>query len=149
MSWDVLVSNGAEAPPEFGEPQEGWQPPPLGSPSEVRAKISECLPDVDWREPAWGIYSSGELTIEFNIGSDDPIDSLMLHVRGEGDALGVIADLCKSLSWSALDLSTCEELDFENPSPEGWNDLKRFRNDLSSVPDHLPGDLPTRRSHRR
>ena len=122
MSWDVLVLNcGGNPADEAGEER------PLGPAARVRMSISAHLPGVDWSDPAWGVYDGDGFSIEFNTGKRSPIASIMLHVRGGGDAIPAMLAFANPNGWSLFDCSTSEFLDPENPSPEGWEGFQAFR----------------------
>lgn len=127
MSWDVLIINlSGKTPPSMEEFNED-DFEPLGSATEVRQQIASQLCGVDWSDPTWGLYENEDYSIEFNAGQDDPIQNIMLHVRGGGDAIAAIIRFTKPLSWSVLDCSTGKFLDLENPSTEGWEGFQAFR----------------------
>jgi hypothetical protein len=130
MSWDVLLfpAEGAPAPGE--EIPEGWSAAPLGPLDEVRSRISGVIPAVAWDDKRWGTLEGPGWSIEFNGGRQDPIDGLMLHIRGSGDPLPVLSVLCQRNSWAALDLSTGEFLDLSAPSSAGWTQFQEFRDQL-------------------
>jgi hypothetical protein len=98
--------------------------------SAVRERISAILPDVDWTDPAWGIYLGDGFSIEFNVGSDDPIENMMLHVRGGGDAVTEIVKLIQRQNWKALDCSSGEFLDPDSPSRESWQRFQSYRDKI-------------------
>lgn len=127
MSWDVMIFNmRGKTPPPLEQLQESDYEP-LGPAVEVRQRISALLTGVDWSDPTWGIYEGDGFSIEFNAGKDDPIDNMMLHVRGGGDAIAAITRFARPLGWSALDCSTSEFLDLENPSQAGWEVFQAYR----------------------
>ena len=103
MSWDVFVANtpDAEHLTELGEDESLY--PPLGDLRTVRARLKAYFPQLDLTDPTWGDLDGGDFSIEFSIGSEDPVTSLMLHVRGEDRALGVIWHLCQHSGWVAFD----------------------------------------------
>lgn len=127
MSWDVMIFNtGGEQPPPIEEFDESdWDP--LGPAASVRQRLAGLLPGIDWSDPTWGIYGGEGFSIEFSVGDDDPIDDMMLHVRGGGDAIAAIVTFARPLGWSAFDCSMGEFLDFENPSQEAWQGFQEFR----------------------
>lgn len=133
MSWDVMVLNyGGKLSPD--EMLDADPVGPLGPAAQVRRRIAKHLPGIDWSEPAWGVFEGDGFTIEFNSGSDDPIDSMMLHVRGGGDAIAALLKFAKPNGWSLLDCSTSEFLDLENPSAEGWEGFQDFRDKAIGQP---------------
>lgn len=128
MSWDVLVMNYHGSPPaDMDEMSEETEPDPLGKPTQVRKAISKHLPDVNWSDPNWGIYEGDGFTIEFSMGKGDPVETIMLHVRGGGEAIATLLHFAKPNKWSLFDCSTSEFLDPENPSAEGWEGFQEFR----------------------
>jgi hypothetical protein len=92
-----------------------------------RELLSGLLPGIDWSDTTWGIYEGNGFSIEFNVGRDDPIGIMMLHVRGGGDAIAAIVTLARPVGWSALDCSTSKFLDLDNPSQAGWEVFQAFR----------------------
>jgi len=130
MSWGVMIFNmGGKAPPPLDQLEE-TDLLPLGPAGEVRQRISALLPGVDWSDPAWGLYGEDGFSIEFNVGKDDPIAHMMLHVRGGGDAIAAITRFAKPLGWSALDCSSSEFLDFDKPSQAGWEGFQAYRDKI-------------------
>ena len=111
MSWDVMIFNTCgKAPPPLEQLQESDYEP-LGPAEEVRQRIAVLLPGVDWTDITWGLYGGDGFSIEFNIGKNDLIENMMLHVRGGGDSISPIMTICQSNGWSALDCTTSEFLD--------------------------------------
>jgi len=133
MSWDVMVYNYDGSPPQdFADLPKDHKPDPLGSASNVREAISKQLRGVDWSDCTWGIFKGDGFSIEFNTGEDDPIDSIMLHVRGGGDAITAMLQFAIPNKWSLFDCTTGEFIDPENPSEEGWKGFQAFRDKVIS-----------------
>lgn len=127
MSWDVLLHAAYEPPPPAGELPDDWRGEPLGSQAEVRAKISECLAEVDWSDPAWGTFDGDEYTYEFNTGDDEPCSSVMVHVRGGGPAVAPLLQLARRCHWYLLDTSSGEWMHHSESPEAGWLDFQAFR----------------------
>lgn len=100
---------------------------PLGPAGQVRRKIAKHLPSVDWSDATYGVFEGAGFTIELNAGDDDPIDSMMLHVRGEGDVIAALLKFANPNGWALLDCSTSEFLDPKDRSAEGWEGFQTFR----------------------
>jgi hypothetical protein len=122
----MIFNLRGSSPPPIDQLQES-DVSPLGAAANVRQRISELLPGVDWSDPTWGIYDDDHFSIEFNVGEKDPIDDMMLHVRGGGDAISAILKFVRPQAWSALDTSAGEFLDLVNPSQAGWEGFQAFR----------------------
>jgi hypothetical protein len=131
MSWDVVIvdSGGKTAACPVTELEDS-DFKALGPAYEVRQKISSNLPGIDWSDPTLGIFEGDGFSIEFNVGEDDPIQSIMLHVRGGGDAIAAIMSFVRPRGWSALDCSTGEFLDPNNPLQEGRKGFQAYRNGI-------------------
>lgn len=131
MSWDVMIFNTrGKKPPPIEQFQESDYDP-LGPAARVRERLSSLLPGIDWSAPTWGIYEGDGFSIEFNVGKEDPIGSMMLHVRGGGDAIAAIVSFARPLGWSAMDCSMGDFLDLDSPSQEGWQGFQAFRDKVN------------------
>jgi hypothetical protein len=127
MSWDVMLFRFEGEPPADANEIDEKKMVPLGPAAAVRAAISAGLPGVDWSDPTWGGYDGPGFSIEFNTGDEDPIESIMLLVRGGGDAVPAIMAFAVPAGWSALDCSTGKFLDPVRPSDEGWRKFQDYR----------------------
>lgn len=130
MSWDVFLFDGPSTPDPIDGAPNDWKPEPIGSSESARAAISAEHPAVDWRDPTWGVLDGEGWSIEFNVGKDEIVDSIALHVRGGGDPLPAITSLCRANAWVAFDTSTGELLNLERPSREGWSGFTAFRDEV-------------------
>ena len=141
MSWDVMVFHLRDKPRSLDELKEE-NLLPLGAAGAVRAAISVSLHEqVDWSDPTWGLYGGDGFSIEFNVGKDDPIQNMMLHVRGGGDAISDILKIVAPNGWSALDCSTSDFLDPAAPSDAGWAGFQRYRDQIiNGSRDDAPGE---------
>ena len=139
MSWDVMVFHLREKAQSLDDLTEE-KVLALGRAEQVRAAISAALPDVDWSDPTWGLYEGDGFSIEFNVGDDDPIQSMMLHVRGGGDAIKDIMRFVVPNGWVALDCSTSEFLDPAAPSDAGWVGFQKYRDQVLKQPGGEAGD---------
>ena len=127
MSYDVMMLKFKGARPESPEEIEPEGLAPLGAAADVRRQISNVLDGTDWSDPPWGRFEGDGFSIEFNVGADDPIDSMMLHLRGGGDAIATVAKLAAQIGWAAIDCQTDAFIDLEAPSEEGWEKWQGFR----------------------
>ncbi|MGW6015936.1 hypothetical protein [Streptomyces sp. NPDC055210] len=134
MSWAVLL---LRLPDDFTSLQDipdDYTPPSLCRQKEVLAAVSQAAPKADLSDPTWGELCGPTWSIELNIGDDDPVDSIMLHIRGTGDDVLTpvfrLADAleCKVLDCSTGDLITPQEL-------SGWHLIQEFR-DRVIYPSH-------------
>jgi hypothetical protein len=140
MSWDLMVFRPDGPPIPIDEIPGDYQFPEMGSASEVRGMISTYLPGIDWSDPTWGVYRGEGFIIEFNMGSGEVLDGILLHVRGGGHAVGSIVRFVKPNGWVALDYSTADYLDLDNPSQEGWLGFHAYR-------DHVVGETSSEKAN--
>ena len=105
---------------------------PMGSPDEVREQISAHLSGIDWSNPFWGNYDTGNLSIEIDIGKDDPVVGVWLVVRGEGEPVPVIMQFVKPLGWLAFDQAAASFLDVDHPERSSWNNWQAYRDQVTN-----------------
>lgn len=128
MSWDVIILNYKDNPPDFNNLPDDFQPPIIGLKSEIREKINIVFNSVDWSDPDWGISKCNGFSIEFSLPKDDSPTSIALHIRGGGDPIPLIVQMCKLNNWSAFDTSTGKWIDLNKPNKKGWDDWQKYRN---------------------
>ncbi|MFJ2825855.1 hypothetical protein ACIO7M_32805 [Streptomyces toxytricini] len=125
MSWDVLLLRLPDNVTSV-EQLSGDQAPPIGSLHDMLATIAQALPDVDLSDPAWGELLGPTWSMELNIGDDDPVDSIMLHIRGAGDdVLTPVFRLAEALGCKVLDCSEGDLITAGQAS--GWHAFQQFR----------------------
>jgi hypothetical protein len=124
MSWDVMLLS---APPEMkslGDSPDGFESC-LGRRAEVVRKLS-ALP-IDFSNPGWPTLRGDGYSIELNMDGD-PIDCIMLHVRGRGAALGAVRAMTEALGVRAFDCQTAKLIDFASPeAEESWRSWRTCR----------------------
>ena len=84
VSWDVLVFHAPAKCCRGRQDQGDFHPSALGSGAEVRQRLYERLPKLDLSDPTWACCRP-HMDIEVNIGSEDLVTSIMLHLRGGGN----------------------------------------------------------------
>lgn len=123
MSWDVIF---LKSKIDLEDPNLDLEP--LGDKTEIINNLTSLLPDLDFSDRDWGMLSTEDFSIEFNIGNEETVDSLMLHIRGGGDPLGVIKAICDATNWGALDTQNTQFIDTDNISKESWEAFQAYRN---------------------
>ncbi|SIT38796.1 conserved hypothetical protein [Paraburkholderia piptadeniae] len=127
MSWDVSLYKFTRRYSNIQEIPGVEQPYPPGPLSEVQTAVSDVFPGTNWNAPVWGIYDSEFGSIEFNVGKDDLVPSLALHVRASNAIVGGILRLCERLGCQAIDISDSSFLDqCEHPAAglERWREYR-------------------------
>jgi hypothetical protein len=111
MSWDLLLLPlPAELHSAQGLPDD-FPAKPLGPHRDVQAALLKELPEIDLSDPTWGDLNGETWSIELNIGHEDPVDSIMLHVRGSGDdVLSGIFRIAAAVDCRVIDCSDGEFL---------------------------------------
>ncbi|MEU4891058.1 hypothetical protein AB0B12_04305 [Streptomyces sp. NPDC044780] len=86
-------------------------------------------PEADLSDPTWGELLGLTWSMELNIGEDDPVDPVMLHVRGSGDdVLTPVFRLAEALQRKVID---CAEGNLITPGQtSGWHAFQQFRDRL-------------------
>jgi hypothetical protein len=127
MSWDVSVIAAKVPPPPVAEIPDGWKGDILGSADEVRRRITACLSAVDWSDPTWGLYHGEGFSFEFNVGSKEPSEGFMIHIRGGGNAVAPLLQLAERWGWYLLDCSQGEWLHHCSEAEAGWQGFQAYR----------------------
>ncbi|ESQ00300.1 Hypothetical protein B591_11300 [Streptomyces sp. GBA 94-10 4N24] len=129
MSWDVLLVRLPDEVTSVSGMAHDYVPAPLGSRHDVLATVARVLPEADLSDPAWGDLSGPTWSIELGIGARDPVDSMMLHIRGAGDdVLTPVFELAGALGCKVFD---CSAGDLIAPGgPSGWHGFQRFRDQV-------------------
>lgn len=126
MSWDVLLLRLPDDVTSVQELAADYTPDSIGRRDDVLAAVIQAVPDVGISDPAWGELSGPTWSIELNIGSEDPVESVMFHIRGSGDdVLTPVLRLAEALRCKALD---CAEGDLITPGQTSdWHAFQQFR----------------------
>ena len=69
-------------------------------------------------------------SIEFNIGEDESIKDIMLHVRGGNDALKAIEEICRKFNCQALDTTESKLIDFSKETNEGFESWRNYKDNV-------------------
>ena len=128
MSWDISLFNAPSGMTIEEIPQD-YDPAPLGSVAEILDRLQATFVELNLSDPTWGDLVRPGCVIEFNIGREDPVESIMLHVRGGGDdAVQVVRETAHALGCRAFD---CSSGDFiEDGGSDGWADFQAFRDSV-------------------
>ena len=128
MSWDVHIFSPLADVRAADERTKESDFPPLGSASEVRRQLLETVPRLDLSDPTWGDLESPTWSIEVGLGSDDPVRSIMLVVRGTGDdVVAVIAKIANAVGGRVFDPVTGDYLTGGPADLTGWHAFQAFR----------------------
>jgi hypothetical protein len=148
MSWDILIQDLPRDIASVADVPDDFRPQPLGLRSDVIAAICNLAPSSDFSDPTWGELVTPEFIIEFNLGTDEIIDSIMLHVRGGGAAPSFVAALLKGLDTRAIDCST-GELFNADAADRSFADWQAFRDNVLMSEDGGSSKAPAPTSKRR
>ncbi|WP_234323449.1 hypothetical protein [Streptomyces sp. NRRL F-2580] len=84
------------------------------------------MSEVDLTDPNWGEVLGPTWVIDLGIGENDPVESVMLHVRGgEDDVLPLIFRISQALGCRPFDCSTGDLL--TEDAPNSWPAFQTFR----------------------
>ncbi|WP_411072826.1 hypothetical protein [Streptomyces sp. cmx-4-25] len=138
MSGDVLLLPLPADIASIDDLPADHEPPPVGSRSDVRAALEAAVPGVDLTDPARGELLGPAGVIELNIGEGDPVESVMLHVRGgTDDVLPMIFRIARALDCRPFDRAAGDLL--ADGDAAGWHAFRAFRDRaLSSGPYDTP-----------
>jgi len=124
MSWDLFAMNFPSEARSMDDIPSDFKPEPLGSRATLIHRIQEVVPTANFSDPTWGVIDGGDWSIEVNLGSEEECTDFALHVRGNDDVVGVVADILAHLKVRAFDPQTCE---FFALNAEGLESLRKWR----------------------
>jgi hypothetical protein len=124
MSWDVIVM---KFPKDFDGnlenlPQD-FEPENICTREYFETEIKKIFPKINYET-----LNEDTFSIEFNIGEDDPIQTISLQIRGDNKALKSIKMICEKFNCQALDTTKCEIIDFTKETNEGFSEWQEYRN---------------------
>lgn len=126
LSWDVLLM---QVPSNILRSQDLAKNfrSQLGPRPEILSILTQICPGIDFSDPGWGIFEGNDFSIEFNLGDTDPVESVMLHVRGSDNVISIIRNICEYTGWRALDTSIGDFIDFDRNPTTGLQQWRTFR----------------------
>ncbi|MEU1897775.1 hypothetical protein ABZ512_05315 [Nocardiopsis dassonvillei] len=129
MSWDVLLTPAPADAESVDDIPEGPETGSIAPLARLLATLRESFPEADLSDPAWGHLRDEEQgwDMELNIGTGDPVRSVMLHVRG-GDPVPVILQMAEVLGCRAVDCSTGDFL--SEDGGDGWESFQEYRDQV-------------------
>ncbi|CAL9391148.1 hypothetical protein SUDANB121_01267 [Nocardiopsis dassonvillei] len=135
MSWDVLLMRFPDDAVSVADLSEEDAPPPVGPAAEVLDRIRAAFPGADLSDPTWGVLRDEEegWSMELGIGAEDPVESIMLHIRGGGDVVTTALRLARLLDCRALDCSDGGFLSDEGDG-DSWEEFQAYRDRVVGRP---------------
>lgn len=112
MSWDVFVQDWGSYESLDVIP-DNFEPQPIGLRQDIIRKIIEAEPTADFSDPSWGMIENENFSIEVNLGDSEMLNGFSLHVRGNGHALGCIANILVKLNLKGATGDSTEFFDIE------------------------------------
>jgi hypothetical protein len=91
---------------------------PLGDLKSVGAAVRAALPSAKWSNPTWAVYDGPDFGIEIDLDGVESGNTIVLHVRGPGNAAPSLLKLTEANGWLAIDCSSGEFIDPADPSSE-------------------------------
>ena len=111
MGWDLTVLNIREYPGKL----EGLMYDsviPLGSRDDVVSTIQNAFPEADISDPSWIVVTHLDYSLEFEVGDEEIVDYMSLHVHGNKESVVAISRLAWKSGWAFLDAAIGDFIDF-------------------------------------
>ncbi len=103
MSYDVFIMKFGEHYSDLDDMPKDVEAMPMGTNAEIREAIGRIFSNVNWDDTAWGFWDSDLGSIEFNVGADEPVTSLALHIRAQDAVMTGVVALFRDNGWQAFD----------------------------------------------
>lgn len=88
-------------------------------PEETRASFA--------RSKLYGDMETGELSIRLYGFEDQPISSVCVKIRGNGNPVPLLAAICNPNGWFATDDGDGQRIDLAGESAKGWESFRDYR----------------------
>lgn len=126
MSWDVLFQDLPKNIISMEEIDENFVPEMLCTKNYYVKMMKTLFQNADYTDLSWITIEEDEYFIEFNSGSNEEIESLMLHIKGKKVPIEIIKKIVEYTGWKAIDASENEIMDLENYefNDEEFEDMK-------------------------
>jgi len=111
MSWDIFIQHLPSSAISVDDIPDDFMPLPLGTHAEVFSAITSVFPAVDATDPTWLTLATPHYSIEFGVGTEEPVMSLTLHVQGDESVVPAVTNLIDLLGARAIDSWTGELFD--------------------------------------
>jgi len=132
MSWDVIIFNVSNEIKSVSELTEDAIKP-LGSRDNVLSAIKTTFPQANLSDPSWVVQDGAGYSIEFSLGQNDPIQTMMVYVRGDISSLRAIEQFCRTTGWRAFDSSVGDFIDFSDLNYDrGFKRWEQYKNYVAS-----------------
>lgn len=134
MSWDVVVMKFPENfNNDWDNVPKDFKPETICTHEHLKNEIKKLLPNINHDDPSWMVLNGETYSIEFNVGADDPINCIMLHVRGGDEALQAIKIFCEKFNCDALDTTEGKCIDFNEKSNKGFSAWRKYRDKVLNI----------------
>ena len=136
MSWDISFTQAETPPPPVAEMPDDWRGVAWGPAADLRAALSAQFPAIDWSDPLWGIYDGAGFSMEFDLGSDDPVEGFVVHMRGGGEAaITAVERLLALPGWYGLDCAAEEWVHHGADLRASWERFQSARDTVTQKPE--------------
>jgi hypothetical protein len=81
MSWDIIVQDFPKDVKSAKDIPADYHPKPIGTRSEIIAKILEVVPSADFSDLSWGDIDEDGWSIEVNLGDEEVLRGFFSRAR--------------------------------------------------------------------
>lgn len=112
---------------------EDFSPQVIGPLGEIRQKINESIPGINWADPGRGTYESPEASLEIYIGDEDPCTQFTISCWG--NATPLIVTLINATGWRICETGSGGWMHMADDPDEGRRQFEAYH-------DHAVGAAP-------
>jgi hypothetical protein len=127
MSWDIFVQEFPSNLVSVADIPDDFQPGPIGSRSDINAKILDVFPNADFTDPSWAVIDGDDWSIEINISDREPCTGFAMHVRGSDEAVGAVEAILDRLQLRAIEMQTGEFFVAGEKARESFSKWRDYR----------------------
>ena len=103
MTWEVFIVSLDGHFESRNDAAEDEHLLDLGSFTHVKEAVAAAFPGTTWTDAGWGTWTGGVGTVGFDIGDEEPVQTMDLHVDAGPGVIDSILALANANGWRAGD----------------------------------------------
>lgn len=117
MSWAVYAMRGPGGVRRLDDIPVDYEPPSVGSSTDVVAAVRELVPDVDTSKPSWLALRSADFDVEMTIGKGVEVRDITFYLNDGPRSIPIVMEISRKLGVTPYDTESGDFLTEESRPP--------------------------------
>ena len=117
MSWAVYAVRGPGGVRRLDDMPMDYEPPSVGTATDVVAAVREVVPDVDTSKPSWLALRSPDYDVEMTIGKGVEVRDITFYLNDGPRSIPIVMDISRKLGVTPYDTESGDFLTEESRPP--------------------------------